>query len=102
MPLPTSSLVKFVIFLAVLLFAIYSFAHAQTVDELKIKISSSNDAIQKLEVEIKQYQDQIDAVSKEKDSLSNNIKTLDLSKKKLQADTQVTENKIAANNLIFV
>ena len=99
MPLPTSSLVKFVIFLAVLLFAIYSFAHAQTVDELKIKISSSNDAIQKLEVEIKQYQDQIDAVSKEKDSLSNNIKTLDLSKKKLQADTQVTENKIAAKNL---
>ena len=99
MPFPTSSLIKFLIGLIVLLYAIFSIAHAQTADELKGKIDNTNDAIQKLEQEIKQYQNEIEAISKEKDSLSNTIKSLDISKKKLVADTKITENKIASKNL---
>ena len=71
---------------------------AESVDELKNKISERNGAIEKLEKEIKQYQTDIDALSKEKDSLSKNLKSLDISKKKLEADTRITENKIANKN----
>lgn len=76
-----------------------SIIKAETVDELKSKISDRNEAINKLEREIKQYQTDIDALGKEKDSLSNTVKSLDISKKKLEADTKVTENKIASRNL---
>ncbi|MEK7464134.1 MAG: peptidoglycan DD-metalloendopeptidase family protein [Patescibacteria group bacterium] len=80
-------------------FLIVSVASAQSADELRSKISDRNDAIARLEAEIKQYQIDVEALGKEKDSLSNAIKTLDLSKKKLEADTKITENKIAAKNL---
>jgi len=76
-----------------------SIANAQSVDELKTKIGERNDAISKLEAEIKQYQTDIAALGLEKDSLSNAIKSLDISKKKLEADVKITENKIAAKNL---
>ena len=76
-----------------------SIAHAQSADELKGKISDRNNAIAALEAEIKKYQVEIDALGKEKDTLSNTIKALDISKKKLEADTKVTENKIATKNL---
>lgn len=76
-----------------------SIANAQSVDELKTKIGERNDAISKLEAEIKQYQTDIAALGLEKDSLSNAIKSLDISKKKLEADVKISENKIAAKNL---
>lgn len=80
-------------------FLIASIANAQSADELRSKINDRNDAIAKLEAEIKQYQLDVTALGKEKDSLSNAIKALDLSKKKLEADTKITENKVAAKNL---
>lgn len=76
-----------------------SILKAESVDELKSKISDRNEAITKLEQEIKQYQTDIEALGKEKDSLSNTVKSLDISKKKLEADTKITENKIASKNL---
>ncbi len=76
-----------------------SIAKAESVDILKNKINDKNDAIQKLDQEIKQYQIELEALGKEKDSLNNTIKSLDLSKKKLQADIKITENKIAQKNL---
>lgn len=81
------------------LLCVASVANAQSVDELKDKIEERNDAISKLEAEIKQYQTDIAALGLEKDSLSNAIKSLDISKKKLEADVKITENKIAAKNL---
>ncbi len=80
-------------------FLVVSIANAQSADELRGKINDRNDAIAKLEAEIKQYQLDVTALGKEKDSLSNAIKALDLSKKKLEADTKITENKIATKNL---
>lgn len=72
--------------------------NAQTVDDLKNKIIDKNDAINKLEQEIKQFQVEIDVIGKEKNTLSNNIKSLDISKKKLEANTKITESKIASKN----
>lgn len=80
-------------------FILCTSAKAQSIDELKNKINDRNDAISKLEQEIKQYQLDIEALGKEKDSLSKTIKSLDISKKKLEADTKVTQNKIASKNL---
>lgn len=98
MHIKTPNLVIFLVILVVLLFCLFRFSDAQTVDELQGRIEDRNSAIQQLEQEIKSYQSQIDVISKEKDSLSNVIKTLDISKKKLEADTRLTENKIAAKN----
>ncbi len=89
---------KIFIFSIVFLLSFASTVQAQSIDELKSKISDRNEAINKLEQEIKQYQTDIEALGKEKDSLSNAVKSLDISKKKLEADTKVTENKIATKN----
>ena len=90
---------KKLLLLIVFLSFFASITNAQTIDDLKNKISDKNDAIGKLEQEIKQYQAEIDVLGKEKDSLSNTIKSLDISKKKLEANTKITESKIAAKNL---
>lgn len=99
MPIETPKLFIILTILVLLLFGIFHFSSAQTIDELKNRIEDKNDAIQKLEQEIQKYQVEIDALGKEKDSLSNTIKSLDISKKKLEADTKITENKIASKNL---
>lgn len=99
MPFSTSSLIKSLIILVLLLFALFSLAHAQNIDEIKSKIEITNSAIQKLEKEINQYQNEINSLSDQKNTLSNSIKSLDLSKRKLIADTKITENKISAKNL---
>ncbi len=71
-----------------------TFAYAQSVDELKSKISERNNNIKQLEEEIKGYQSQIDDLGKKADSLKNTISELDLSKKKLEANLKVTQAKI--------
>lgn len=90
---------KKIVLITVLSLLTCTFAKAQSIDELKNKINDRNDAISKLEQEIKQYQLDIEALGKEKDSLSKTIKSLDISKKKLEADTKVTQNKIESKNL---
>ncbi len=99
MPIETSKLFIILSVLGLLLFGIFRFSNAQTVDELKGKINDRNSAIQKLEEEIQKYQTEIESLGKEKDSLSNTIKSLDISKKKLEADMKITENKIVNKNL---
>lgn len=73
--------------------------HAQTVEELQDKISAQNDAIANLEAEIASYKKQLTALGKEKDTLSNAIKILNLESQKLGADIRVTEGKITSTNL---
>jgi murein DD-endopeptidase MepM/ murein hydrolase activator NlpD len=82
-----------------ILFIIFAYtAKAQNTQELRSKILDKSGAIEKLESEIKQYQQQIDLISQEKDSLSNTLKSLDISKKKLEASTRLTQNKIVDKN----
>ena len=66
---------KITIFFIAFSFIFTSIAYAETVEEIKDKINDRNDAISKLESEIRQYQSDIDALGKEKDSLSNTIKS---------------------------
>ena len=74
-------------------------AHADDTADLQAKIDARNSSIAALEKEIAQYQVQLDATSKQVNSLSNTIAQLDISKKKLEANLAVTQNKIAATNL---
>ncbi len=85
------------IFLGFLLPALFVFA--QTVQELESKIGQKNVDIDKLEVEIAKYQDELNALGTQKSSLARDIKQLDLTRKKLSADISVTENKIEKTNL---
>lgn len=76
-----------------------SFARAQTVDDLKEKITAKTDELQKLEPVIKQLEkDIIETVSKKK-TLGTEIKTLDLTKKKLETDIKITQTKVDTTDL---
>jgi murein DD-endopeptidase MepM/ murein hydrolase activator NlpD len=78
----------------ILAFSLVLVTHAQTIDELKDKISDRSTSIKQLEDEIKQYQSQIDDLGKKADSLKNTLAELDLSKKKLETSLKVTQAKI--------
>jgi murein DD-endopeptidase MepM/ murein hydrolase activator NlpD len=74
---------------------------AQSIDDLKSKIDERNTQIESLQKEIDQYNTQVTAVGAQAKTLQNNIKTLDLTNKKLTASLSLTENKIAKANLII-
>ena len=74
-------------------------SYAETAKEVRDKIDQKNADIAKLEEAIKTYQNELDGLSKQKDSLSVSIKQLDLTKKKLVTDISVTQNKIDRTNL---
>jgi len=89
---------KSTLILLIVISVLTSVVRAETADELKLKISDRNDAISKLEAEIKQYQQQIDSIGLQKDSLSNALRSLDISRKKLEANTKLTQKKIDEKN----
>ena len=72
---------------------------AQTAEELQDKINQQNTDIDRLEEEIKAYQNQLDELGKQKSSLDGSIKALDLTRKKLIADINLTGKKIEKTNL---
>jgi len=94
MYIPRISIVITFIFLGLLV----SNADANIIDDLKNKISGRSDEIQKLEVEIEKYQEQLNEVGEEKASLQKEIKTIDITRKKLSTDIQVTENKVISTS----
>ena len=75
------------------------FINAQSADELKNKIDQKSAEIEKLEKDIASFQSQLNTLSKQKSTLAGSIKELDLTKKKLNADISVTQNKIDKKNL---
>jgi len=90
----------FNIIILVILFAVPAvFSYAQTALDIQNQINQKNSDIQKLEQEITAYQAQLDSLGQQKDSLNNSLKQLDLTKKKLNADMAVTQNKIDKTNL---
>ena len=74
-------------------------AFADTASDLANKIVDQNAAIRNLEKEIAGYQQQLTLLGQNKNTLANTIQTLNLESKKLNADIQVTEGKITAENL---
>jgi murein DD-endopeptidase MepM/ murein hydrolase activator NlpD len=76
-----------------------SFLSAQTVQDIQNKINQKDSDIAQLEKEIATYQSQLDDLGQQKNSLNSSLKQLDLTKKKLNADIAVTQNKIDKTNL---
>ena len=89
----------FLVFLGILILIPFVFSYAQTAQEINDKINQKNTDIDNLEKEIAQYQTQLDGLGKQKDSLNVSIQQLDLTRKKLNADIAVTQNKIDKTNL---
>lgn len=75
------------------------FSSAQNALDVQNKINQKDSDIRKLEQEIAAYQVQLDSLGQQKNSLSKLLKELDLTKKKLNADIAVTQNKISKTNL---
>jgi len=92
-------LFNIVVLLAVLLAVPVVFSHAQTATEIRNKISEKDSDIRKLEQEIAAYQTQLNGLEQQKSSLSKSLKELDITKKKLNADISITQNKIDKTNL---
>lgn len=81
------------------LFTDIEVSDAQSVNELKEKISDRNKKISQLEQEIQKYEYEIKEISQEKQTLKNAIKSLDITSQKIEADIEATRNKIDASEL---
>jgi len=81
------------------IFFIPSSSNASKVEELKNQIENKNQSIGDLEKEIAEYQQTIDKVVEEKNTLSNDVYILNLSQKKLTSNITLTNNKIYATTL---
>lgn len=89
-------------FLITILFGTIIFAnhlYGQTADDLKLKIEERNNQIKQLEEEIRQYNIEVQNAGKQAKTLLSTIKTLDLSKKKITTDINLTEKKISKTSL---
>ncbi len=84
--------------LAVCLFAGAGQIHADTAAELQAKIDAQNKALNSLNAEIAQYQNQLTVIGNNKNTLSNAIKALTIQAQKLAADIKVSQAKISATN----
>ncbi len=90
-------LVMFVIATGALWLASLSFA--QTLEEIKQSISSTTDKIKKLELEIKQSENDLEKTRTLKKTLNNLIKQLDLTRKKLETEIRITATKVDGTDL---
>ncbi|PIT91385.1 hypothetical protein COU17_00135 [Candidatus Kaiserbacteria bacterium CG10_big_fil_rev_8_21_14_0_10_49_17] len=87
------------VLLLALLFAVsMAPVHAADVDTLKNQIEDRAKKIQELEKEIAQYENELVGISAAKRTLQGTINELDISRKKLATDIQLTENRISATS----
>jgi len=91
--------IVFLILFFLFIFLNSPFTNASTIVELRTKIEDRNTQIQELEKDIKEYQNKLETVGKEKDSLQKAVQLLELSGKKLATDLKITENKISSTDL---
>lgn len=73
--------------------------YAQTEEQIKSQIEEHNQRIQDLEKEISGYQQQLNVVSGQKQTLQSAIKTLDITRQQTSSQINLTENKISSTNL---
>lgn len=72
---------------------------AQTESEIKSQIDEHAQRIKDLEKEINQYQQQLNVVSGQKQTLQSAIKSLDITRQQTSTQINLTENKISSTNL---
>lgn len=85
---------------SVCLYAPYGI-NAATIESVNQQISDINAQIEALDKEIAQYQEQVTQTNGEAKTLANLIKELTLTRNKLLKETQQTEKKIDATNLVI-
>jgi len=73
-------------------------ASAQSATDIKEKISSRKEEIEALEKEIAQYTAQLDAIGREKRTLENAVRELDISRNKVQANIALIQKQIDATS----
>lgn len=71
----------------------------ETAAELRAKILQSKIELQKIEEEIKKFEQELTQVGAEKKTLQNAIHQLDLARKKIEGDVRATEQKISSADL---
>ncbi len=81
------------------LFVLTSPTYAGLINDLKNKISDKTTGIKQLEKEIEQFQGQLNEVGKEKNSLQKEIKTIDITRKKLSTGIKITQKKVTSTSL---
>jgi len=82
----------------ILFFSSYAYSQG-TPEEIASKIEERAKQIKQLEEEIQQYNAEVDNAAKEATTLKGTIKTLDLTKKKISTDINLTDKKISKTNL---
>src|SRR3989344_7946011 len=75
------------------------FVSAETPNELRGRIDERNKQIQALEADIAAFERELSTLGKEKQSLQNTIKTLDLTRRKITKDIALTQSRIAGKDL---
>ncbi len=88
-----------ILFFILLVFLPFFFSYAQTAEEIRNKINQKSADIANLEAQIKTFEKELDSLGKQKDSLNVSIQQLDITRKKLNADISITQNKIDKTNL---
>ncbi|MBP7967175.1 hypothetical protein KAZ66_02780, partial [Candidatus Woesebacteria bacterium] len=88
---------KFILAVGFLLLPLI-WANAETAADLQNKINQKDSDIEILEREIAQYQNELNTIGNQKNTLAGEIKKLDVTKKKLLADINVTQKKIDKTN----
>jgi murein DD-endopeptidase MepM/ murein hydrolase activator NlpD len=79
-------------------FFVVSTAHADLVQELRNKISDTNDQVKNIEKEISAFTSQLKKTQAERSTLNNTIKTLDINKQIVTKDITLTKTKIENSN----
>ncbi len=74
-------------------------SHALSIDELQAQIETKRKEKEKLDTENKQLQVQIQETGKQAQTLSNTVKVLDTTQKKLQNDIKITQTQIVGTSL---
>jgi murein DD-endopeptidase MepM/ murein hydrolase activator NlpD len=74
-------------------------AETQSIDEIKSKITTTNQNKAELEKEIEKYQNELKTISKQASTLANTVKTLEATEKKITADIKLTETNIKTTEL---
>lgn len=95
----TRSSVVALFFLIAPAFLFSSMVFAQDATELQRQIDEHSAKIKALETEIAQFQKELDATAKDRQTLQSTIKQLDISRSKLSATINLTQNKIDSTDL---
>jgi len=80
--------------------AISAFSESR-VDELQQEIGQKNEEIEKIEKEIEQYQSKLNMTTQEKNTLKNEVNRLEITEKKLGAELNLTQKKLATQILLL-